>query len=904
MDKTQAKIEIQKLIDKYGHVKSSGKIKGYTEEETKNAFIKPLFEVLGWDFSEKDEVSAEENTSAGRVDYGFYINGRTKFYLEAKPLKADINKEEYANQAVRYSWNKSITWAVLTDFETIKVFNAQDIEKDLGDKLFFSIDYSEYLERFDQLWLLSKESITDDVIDKEAERVGKKLQKIPITELLYKDLNECRKILTDYLGKWNSEVPRDLLDEGVQKLLDRLIFIRVAEDRKIEPNILVPLLNHWRTLIGADKPRLYESMAHKFRELDDIYNSNLFSPHPFEKWEDDGGGLEKVINILYGRKGYYEYDFSVMPADVLGSVYENYLGYKLSQSQKGLTLDKVAGKRKEQGIYYTPAFIVDYIVRNALKPALDNCKSVDDLKKIKVLDPACGSGSFLIKALEVILEKYKDFNYKDTENLRIQIILENIYGVDLDEQAVEIARLNLLINALEERGKLPSLEKNIKNGNSLISGVDEELEKYFGRNYIDKKPFNWEEEFPEVFRQGGFTVVIGNPPYIFARGGSFDDNEKKYYYANYRLQKYQINTYLLFIEKAFNLLRKDGYFGFIVPNNWLTINSFSYLREFILKNVGEIEIVNALDTIFSQASVDNCILVFRKSSPSTIRLGELKDGQIPQLNIYKPEQFYNNDFIINIKRVKNSIDNFLLNKINKGMRLGEIAIVSTGLKAYQIGKGIPKQTENIKRERKFHSREPINETYISYLEGADVKRYQLDWSGEYLSYGDWLAEPRKSVPFNGSRILVRQIPSAYPNCINAVFVNKKYLNDINSMIIFNSHNDFEIRYILGILNSKLISYWFVNTFDKFQRKIFPQFKVNELAQFPIFPATKADQDKIVRLVNKILILKEKIKIYEENSNKWNFIKLEIERVDRKINEEVYKLYNLTQDEIKIVENYD
>lgn len=156
-----------------------------------------------------------------------------------------------------------------------------------------------------------------------------------------------------------------------------------------------------------------------------------------------------------------------------------------------MTVDKDAKKRKEQGIYYTPSFVVDYIVKNTLGPILAECKSIADLKKIKVLDPACGSGSFLVKALEAINDKYKDFGADGGVYTKLQILTENIYGVDLDEQAVEIARLNLLINALDSKIKLPSLAKNIKNGNSLISGTDEELKKYLGKNFCDKKIKNY-----------------------------------------------------------------------------------------------------------------------------------------------------------------------------------------------------------------------------------------------------------------------------------------------------------------------------------------------------------------------------------------------------------------------------
>lgn len=891
MQKEAAKKKIGELVEKYENVVKSGKLKQYTEEETKKDFILPLFEVLGWDVYNKNEVSAEEHiVSSGRVDYGFYLNSRPKFFVEAKPLKADLHKEEYADQAIRYSWNKGVTWAVLTDFESIKIFNAQDTQKDLSDKLFFEIPQQEYLERFDQLWLLSKEAFEKGLTDKEAERYGKKLQKISVTESLYKDLNLCRDILTKGLRLWNKDVSDELLDEGVQKLINRLIFLRVAEDRGVEPPTLIPLIRAWKS--GKKKEDLYESMISKFRELDKIYNSNLFSEHPMEKWEEHGGATEEAIHILYGKKGYYEYDFSIMPADVLGSVYENYLSYKQSKT------NSTDNKRKKQGIYYTPAYVVDYIVENALKPVLDQCHSITDLQKVRVLDPACGSGSFLIKALDAIYKKYKTLGNRGGVFTKLGILTTNIYGVDLDQNAVEIARLNLLIRALDERIKLPLLSHNIRVGNSLISGTDEELEKSFGKNFKDKKPFNWKEEFPEVFKQGGFDVIIGNPPYIFARGGNFDEKEKQFYYEHFKLQKYQINTYTLFIEQSYQLLKNSGSFGFIVPNNWLTINTLSNIREFLLKNVSDLTIINIIDKVFNQASVDTGILLFKKGNPTKITVGAMSESEPPQFNTFSPENFYKNKFIINLHQEKN-IDTTI--NLKNTISLGKIARVSTGLKTYQIGKGNPVQNEDVKKNRKFHSNKKEDDTYRPYLQGVDVKRYTLNWSGEYLSYGPWLAEPRKSVPFKGERILVRQIPSPFPRCINAVFTQSDFINDINSMVIFSPTENFQLKYILGILNSRLISYWFVCTLNKFQRKIFPQFKVNELAQFPIYQANKQRQYVIVSLVDKIMDLNKKLKEETENSNKWNELKSEIEKTDKKIDEEVYKLYDLTPEEISIIE---
>lgn len=594
MNKDEITQRIEGLIRSYEELKSQNRIKGTNEEATKQHFILPLFEAIGWNVRDINEVYPEEHVkNQGRADYAFKLNGRTQFFLEAKALGADLDDDRWAKQAINYSWNKGVTYAVLTDFESIKIFNAQRIEKaDLIDKLILEIPYTEYLENLEELQLLSKESFVRGELDAYSEKYGKKDKRVSIvTTKLYEDLNECREILSEELGACNSTESRDDLDEGVQKLLDRLIFLRVAEDRKIEEPTLLPMINEWKASKG--KETLFESMVRKFRELDEIYNSNLFSPHPFEKWEDYADATEKVVKVLYGKHGYYEYDFSVMPADVLGTVYENYLGHRLSQSKKGLTVDKDAKKRKEQGIYYTPSYIVDYIVRNALGPVLKQCKSINDLQKIKVLDPACGSGSFLIKALEVITEKYKDFGVTTDENLKLSIIINNLYGVDLDSQAVEITRLNLLVSALEERRKLPDLIKNIKNGNSLT--------------------FDWHGEFPEVFKQEGFDVIIGNPPYIkeFVSKEAFDDLHKSPYYQG------KMDLWTMFGCISIDLLKNDGVMGFIAPNNWISNAGASIFRDKVL-NDGELKtFIDFGDyKVFEQAGIQTMIYIFDKKKPS------------------------------------------------------------------------------------------------------------------------------------------------------------------------------------------------------------------------------------------------------------------------------------------------
>ncbi|PIP74589.1 MAG: hypothetical protein CO135_03790 [Candidatus Levybacteria bacterium CG_4_9_14_3_um_filter_35_16] len=904
MNKQLAKEEIKKLIAKYEQVKSSGKINSYTEEETKNAFITPLFKALGWNFEEKEEVSAEEHEiSSGRVDYGFYINDRPKFYLEAKSLKANLNMEDFAKQAIRYSFNRGVTWAVLTDFEAIKVFNAQSPSQYLGDKLYFEIKYPDYLDRFDQLWLLSKESMREDLIDKEAERVGKKLQRVPVTEQLYKDLEECRKLLISYLGQWNPERSKDDLDEGVQKLLDRLIFIRVAEDRKIEQNILIPLLNQWRSLTVNNKPRLYQSMAKKFRELDEIYNSNLFTPHPFEDWEDDGGGLEKVIKILHGKQGYYEYDFSVMPADILGSVYENYLGYKLSQSKKGLTLDKSASKRKEQGIYYTPTFIVDYIVKNALKPVLDNCKSVNDLKKIKVLDPACGSGSFLLKVMEVINDKYKEFGYAGDELTKVQILQENIYGVDLDQQAVEIARLNLLINALEQKGKLPSLDKNIKNGNSLISGTDEEMEKYFGKNFRDKNPFNWKEKFPEVFEQGGFDVIVGNPPWVFTKEGDFSDSEKQYFgffveklgliqaEKGRNIQSGKLNLYSLFILKATALLKDKGTLGFVIPNNILRATNFDLVRKYILDKTKILEIVDLGEGIFQGVTASSIILFLQKEIKNKLNnikiisnVIDLNERKFSEQQILQEQFLSNSSFTFNILSSSNL--NILSKKIvENSLLLGSIC--------QYISPGIDGDKE------KYVSDTKTNEFYKPLLFGKNFSRYNISYNNKWIYYDRKKLNRARAEEIYLSEKIVLQRISGGDKPLTATIDNNKYytFNSVNN-IILNQDSGYSLKYILGIINSALMNWYYSINFSN-RSKLTVNISKTYLEQLPIKKTN--NQKNISSLVDKILKLNEESRTYKKDSNKWNSIKEEIERTDKKIDQEVYKLYDLTSEEIKIVE---
>jgi predicted type IV restriction endonuclease len=366
LDKEQLKLKIQELITKLDKLKESGKSNSYTEEDTKKGFIEPLFKALGWNFEDKEEVSAEERISKNRVDYALRINGIPKLFIEAKAIKEDlVGTNKYHDQAISYAWHKGCNWAVLTDFEELLVFNAEWESKNILQSTLFNIYYTDYLkeDNLDKLLFLSRDSLEKGELDKYAESIGKKTKRIPIDKQLLGDLTTFRDKLTQNIQKNTKiKISENELDEAVQRIIDRLIFIRTLEDRTLEPPML-------RSIIRENKQKkTYTKLIELFRKIDDIYNSKLFEEHLCEQLDIDDNVLETVINGLYKpQNSIIEYDFSLIDADVLGNIYEQYLGHILKKTEKSSKLLDGKTHRKEQGIYYTPTYIVDYIVKNTME---------------------------------------------------------------------------------------------------------------------------------------------------------------------------------------------------------------------------------------------------------------------------------------------------------------------------------------------------------------------------------------------------------------------------------------------------------------------------------------------------------------------------------------------------------
>ena len=339
-DEEKAKREIQELVDKYERIVSSGEIKDYSEEDTKNDFILPLFEILGWDTKNRisKEVKLEKKVSNGRVDFAFKADGITRFFVEAKKFRENIEDRKWADQAINYSYLKGITWAILTNFKKLKVYNAEARGGTLFSMTLMDLKYDEFISKFDMLALLSKESILRERLDKEAEKIYKKLPRVPIGKKLLEDLENARETISKNIIKNNQArgLTENQLEECVQRILSRLVFIRSIEDRKYEDPLLKPLLTDKNL-----KKSVPDELNDIYRQLDKKYDAKLFDKHLCEDLVIDAYPLKTIFESLYSLdEDLKKYDFSIIDADILGGIYEDYLGKVVKYNDKKLEVKK------------------------------------------------------------------------------------------------------------------------------------------------------------------------------------------------------------------------------------------------------------------------------------------------------------------------------------------------------------------------------------------------------------------------------------------------------------------------------------------------------------------------------------------------------------------------------------
>ena len=954
MTKQQSMEKIKKIVDRYKKLSDIDK-KKYNEQQTKDHFIRPLFEALGWDFEQ--DVWPETDVSGKRVDYALKINNVTKFFIEAKPMSVNLDEERWAEQAINYSWHKSVPWVVLTDFEAIKVYNTEWDEPNIQSCQFIEIPYTEYLTN-EKLWWLSKEAFIEAVLDKQADQVGRRPKTI-IDKQLANDLIRWRDLLYKNLCSYNPRINKGKIAEYVQRILDRLIFIRTLEDRKIEDVTLQPLAREWKEKKGIKANELLFALNKVFRKIDSGYDSGLFEKGSCdqlgEKIDADDNDFVEIIEDLYKTRKGVRYNFADIPADIFGSIYEQYLGHIQQEDEQ----ESKKSKRKSQGIYYTPRWVVDYIIKNTLGETLKS-KTEEEAKNIKILDPACGSGSFLITAYQTLIDYWQNHQknifagrgdkleqleraFKKRNGILIspeqkqRILLNNIYGVDLDDEAIELARLNLLLKMVGRRIKLPSLAHNIKIGNSLIDDQK-----------ITDKAFDWQKNFSEVFRHGGFDVIVGNPPYV----KELDNKELFAPVKNSDYKKYyqgKMDFWYFFLHRAIDVAKEGGYIGFITNSYFLKSAGASKLIQRIKE---ELVLVKAVDfndiKVFGDVSGRHIIHIYQK------RVSD-KNTQ----TVYTKQNKTEHDDFVDEKNKKILFYQNLIsddNKIsfNKEETLDFKKCISLG-EIYNTSVGVQESTDKITnkilskvKDTNFKTGEGVfvlskrelsglclgkeeNKIIKKYLNSSDVGKYQINFNNEYLIYSNkeekekikngfysnikkhldrmnsfitssnkpyGLHRPRENKYFENPKLICKGMFLTPEFCYD----EDKYYVGFSFSVIIQKDKDYNLKYLLGILNSKLAESWF-NRYGK-RRGIGVDIGVLVFRKFPVYKATKVQQGAIIKLVDKIIKFNKDLQKLDPDldDKEYNQIEKEIEETEREIDGKVYELYGLTEEEIRVVEN--
>jgi 23S rRNA G2445 N2-methylase RlmL len=1031
INKETAYKKISELTERFEEQFASYKNPDYNETLTRRDFIDPFFKALGWDIDNEQgyaeayrEVIHEDKIKVGGAtkapDYSFRIGGGKRlFFVEAKKPSIAVKDDILpAYQVRRYGWSAKLSISIITDFEEFAVYDCtkKPIPTDKASVARIEyITYKDYLNKFDFIWdTFSKECVLKGSFDKFIQGTANKKGTTTVDKEFLQSLDSWRTYLATSISWNNKDLNEDEINFAVQQTIDRIIFLRIAEDRSVEP-----YGNLKNALRQGD---YYQNLFSIFKEADDKYNSGLFN---FKKdqisknLKIDNKVIKTIVNELYYPESPYE--FSVLSVEILGSAYEQFLGkvIRITPSHHA-KIEEKPEVRKAGGVYYTPQYIVEYIVKNTVGKLIDG-KTPKEISKIKIVDPACGSGSFLIGAYQYLLDFHKNYysnNGKPSKGRKTdlltpdgnlttaekkRILLNNIYGVDIDVNAVEVTKLSLLLKCMEGETSasiayqlsifhervLPTLDNNIKCGNSLVDEDFWDGELKLGFDYEKKiKPFSWEKVFPDVFKpqkvklpnelkihteqvienarnakkasyeliskyqnkvkepteqyskQCGFDVVIGNPPW----GADFSQESLSYLRErNREIIVRMIDSFMYFVYKSYKLLKPDGYFGMILPDVLFYQTDNSKLREYILKNSSIEKLLN-LGNVFENVTRPSCIIISSNSQPIksnkiiTVDLTSIKkENKHTELHETKNfESVLQKELkeIPNYLFVTTNAKHFLI--VNK-IKNEQVKNLSEFVDEDGIQRGVspdlkeaflvtPEQTKQFKLE-KTHLKNVLTG-------GKQVKRFHINYpelqliytkretdfntipnicgfinqfkskitckevkEGKHSLYA--LHRPREEKIFTKSEKLVGVITE--DEIIVSIDNNKTFVTD--GLYLFGVKN-IDAKYLMGVLNSKLFVFLYRLTTMESGRAL-AQVKPTVLTEMPIRfideknKSDKSLQEEIIRNVEFLL------KLYPEISEsrlqtKTEQLEARVKHHISKIDELVYKLYELTPDEIKIV----
>jgi adenine-specific DNA-methyltransferase len=970
-------VQVRELNDLFEANISQYKSSQYDEANTRTDFIDKFFTLLDWDiannqgFSEvyrevvrEDKVRIDGSQKA--PDYSFRIGGTRKYFVEAKKPSVNIKEAvEPAFQIRRYAYTAKLSLSILTNFAEFAVYDTR-IKPDKNDNAstarIFYCTSNEYEKHFDFIYsTFSKSSILKGSFDKYIEdNRNKKGTSEVDTELL--NLVESWRIeLAKNIALRNSTLSIHNLNFAVQKIIDRIIFLRIAEDKGMESaNILKTITN-----VG----NIYKKFNVLVEKANGKYDSGLFGS---EDWllhlVVDDKVLKGIIDNLYYPECPYE--FSVLPIEILGNIYEKFLGktirFRNVKNNHTIVVEEKPEVRKAGGVFYTPQFIVDFIVKNTVAEKIRN-KTPDEITQLRICDPACGSGSMLVGAYQCLLSYHLDY-YTDEKNLKNalkkgsvfqlshnswrltipekqRILHNNIFGVDIDPQAVEVTKLSLYLKLLENEGKeaegqlftfsdmtlLPSLEENIKCGNSIV-GTDFYNQATLGLSedeQIKVNCFDWEKEFTSIFGNGGFDIVLGNPPYYNIQTLGANSEIASYIQKKYSsIWQDKSDILFYFLVKAMGI-SKDN-IGFILSNAFLFSDKAQKLRNAIIDDNRLAKIVNFEQfLVFKDASITSGVFIFRKEYDN-IQAAVLKEKSYP---IDYVVDYMNNTLnYFSVSFTKNNVFALIDDEI-KQLNIKVDAQHPLLQNICLVGKGMETAADEVFLFDKKPSGMPAK-FFKNRVTGKNIERYIIKPDSDFILYFEDI-DNFKDLPVsiqnhlsNNKKLLSnradkkRRKTSLWWNytfamhkeyyhlpklfCSRRVFRNTfcyddgfNYLGFSNMTVIFETNPAYSLKYILALLNSKLLTFRYRSIGKQTGGGSFEYFP-NGVGKLPIPEADREKQDEFIVLVNKMLELKQR-EYAEQNPQAKKIISRQIDGVDNMINKSVYKLYNLNPKEIEIVE---
>jgi type I restriction-modification system DNA methylase subunit len=889
----EARKELQTLLARYEKHKHDPAVIG-NEKQAGQSLIVPLIrDLLHWDVDDPSEFGTEESQMRKRIDYVVRHQGITQFIVEAKAPSKDIfGNADFYKQAHTYGYNKSRDFAVLTNFRQLvilacrKPYKNTPEETEIGrmDLATASDEDLRLLLCFEKDYWLSQGRNNALYA-----RLGQYKPLAPLDKRLLEDMSHWREMLLTNIQKngrnrgWDFSDEREFmhLEEEVQKFIDRLIFICFCEDKELNDSKLKNGLDEKRERYSGKAGWLLERVRAQFAEYRRTYDSDIFDKSACDDLHVDDDKLADLIQDLREPRERLPYDFKSIEEDILGRVYETFIGH-LTTGQKRFKEKEDIGKRKREGIYYTPKYIVDYIVNSTVREYIKG-KSFAEISKVRILDPACGSGSFLRRAFDILVEEsQRQLKRPLTYEEKKELMLNCIHGVDLDERAVAVAKLNLAFKLAEHGQRLPAFEGNIRLGNSLIDDPT-----------VDPKKFVWKEEFPHIMANGGFDVVIGNPPW----GAGLSKTDKQWFRENYRSGKGIIDTFALFVERAGSLLRGGGFLGLVLPDIVL-LKNYQIIRKYILDNF-TIASIAYNGMAFKGVNLNSVTLVLKNERPKKSHQIEininreetrLKHNRLPQ-SLFETIE----DYKFNIYLTPDLIA--LKNKLNS--KFVPMAFVGDAHEGIHSG--------NI-RDKLFVEKR-LNSKCRPLIFGRDeVGRYFLEWAGKWVHYDRSIVDKRKGEYaglakeeyFTNPKVFIRRTGDV----IYAIPDSEGYFAS-NNLFVFSLKSDYieklDLRYITGLLNSKLMTF-FYRLIQPREKQLFAELKITHISKFPIAIVDRNQQAAIIERVDRMIDRQKRLRrLKGKSEEEARSLRREIEKTDREIDELVYEIYGLTAEERRIVE---